>query len=153
MEAQNFKILIQRLHREDRLVTGSLYVNGELIGATYENDDLKVEAGPYIGVMRYRSDHNFVQGQFGLMSTTGDFLIELVGAKDRTNILLHGGNKPHQSRGCILLGPVIRDKATNTGFVGEEHTLRKLRTKFYRTELPNQCPFMQIFIQIIDAKN
>ena len=149
-QERTFQIRIQRLYSKDKLVTGSLAVNGELIGGTYENDDLKVPAGSYVGRLRYRSDHNFVQGPFGLMSKTGDFLVELVGAKDRTNILFHGGNKPKHSKGCVLLGPVVKDKATNTGFVGGEHALRKLRLKFYGSETPVQCPSEHIFIQIFD---
>jgi hypothetical protein len=147
---RTFQINIQRLYTDRKLVTGSLLVNGELIGRTYENDDLKVAAGAYVGRLRYHSDHNFVQGPFGIMSKKGDFLVEVVGVPNRTNILFHGGNRPHHSKGCILLGPVTRDEAAKTSFIGEDHTLHKLRLKFYGSEVPDQCPDQQISIRISD---
>ena len=88
-----------------------------MIGRTYENDLLKVPAASYVGLLRYHSpeNKNVVQGPFGLMSKSGDFLIEISGVKWRDSILLHGGNKPEHSRGCILLGPVAKNEETHTG--------------------------------------
>jgi len=110
MSERLFNIRIERHFTKDGLVTGELFVNGELIGPTYENDALKIDLGSYTGQLRYHSGHNFVQGPSGSMATTGDFLIELVGARHRSNILFHGGNKPKHSQGCVLLGGVTKDK-------------------------------------------
>jgi hypothetical protein len=82
-----------------------------------------------------------------------DFLLEVSGVKNsagkaRTDIVFHGGTKPQHSKGCILLGPVSRDK-NKVGTIGPDHPLRKLRLLFYGTDQPNQSPDKEISIVIL----
>jgi hypothetical protein len=102
-----FSIVVERGSPENGLITGKLSVNGHRIGTTYENQALKIPAGTYAGVLRYVSGRNFVSGPLGTIGTQGDFLLEVSGVSGRTDILFHGGNKPAQSQGCIMLGPVV----------------------------------------------
>jgi len=147
---EKFDIVVQRLHTDNDLVVGTILVNGEPLGTTYENDDLKIEAGHYTGLLRYFSAHNFVQGPDGTMAKSGDLLIEIVGVTGRSAILFHGGNKPQHSKGCILLGAVHKKKGH--GWVGQGHTLRKLRQRFYGSEEPVFCPMKTISVRVFDAR-
>ena len=146
-----FNISIERGLSTNGLVTGTISVNGQEIGKTYENASLKIPAGAYTGLLRYVSGHNFVGGPFGTISKRGDFLVEISGVTGgRTDILFHGGNRPYQSRGCILLGPVARDPGSSIPSLDNEHPLRKLRLLFYGTDVPNSTPDKAIRIQISD---
>lgn len=147
---EKFDIVVQRLHVDKDLVIGAILVNGEQLGTTYENDAVKIAAGHYTGMMRYSSNHNFVQGPEGTMSKAGDFLIEVVGVKGRSAILFHGGNKAKHSRGCILLGPVHKKK--KHAWVDDGHTLRKLRRKFYGSDNPVACPMKTISVRVFDVQ-
>jgi len=142
-----FSIVVQRTGVDHKLTTGTIAVNGKVIGKTYENEALEIPPGSYVGVVRYASGKNFVQGPFGTLGHAGDFLLEVTGVNGRTNILLHGGNKPKHSTGCILLGPVSRSPSPH---VGDEHPLRKLRLAFYGTDTPVQCPDKQVSITVIE---
>lgn len=147
--AEKFTIRITRDSVKDNLLLGSIYLNSELIGTTYENFNLKIEKGTYTGLMRYNSGKNFVQSSLGKMSHKGDFLLEVSGVPKRTNILLHGGNQPYHSEGCILLGAVEK-KLDGTGYITNDHPLRKLRMSFYGTDNPIACPNKEITIEIVD---
>jgi hypothetical protein len=63
-------------------IFGDIGVNNANMGRFYENSTRKVVAGTYRGVLRYRSDHNFVQSSCGQISTTRDFLLEVTGVKN-----------------------------------------------------------------------
>lgn len=145
----DFNISIERYKLVNGLIYGKISVNGSLIGNCYENDDLKVPAENYNGIMRYNSGKGFVQNPFGGLGMEGDFLLEVSGVPGRTNILFHSGNKPEHSKGCILLGPVNKD-ISGSAFLDENHPLRKLRVLFYGSETPNYCPDKKINIEIID---
>ncbi len=145
---QDFVIVIERETPNGKLVPGQISVNDQIIGATYENVDYLVLPGEYNGVLRYVSHKNFVQGPMGELGKTGDFLLEVSGVPGRTDILLHGGNKPYQSKGCILLGPVGRDQSTLELTVGPDHPLRKLRKLFYGTDTPVATPDKRILVRI-----
>jgi hypothetical protein len=144
-------IVVQREKKDGNLITGSLTVNGQVIGKTYENATLMIPGGLYPGFMRYVSGHNFVQGPFGTIAHAGDFLLETGNVPGRTAILFHSGNKPQHSRGCILLGAVGKDPKTHTPFLGGDHPLRKLRILFYGTELPTATPDKTITIRVSDV--
>lgn len=128
-------------------VRGQIAVNSEVIGASLENKKYMIPPGSYNGVMRYVSSHGHVQGPGGEMGNQGDFLIEVANVKKRTNILLHGGNKPKHSLGCILLGAVNKTK-DGKKFVPDSAPLARLRKLFYGTDSPNSCPNKQILITI-----
>jgi hypothetical protein len=144
---KNFDILIKRNKVLGNLVYCSIYLNGEEIGTAYENNTLKISPGTYKGLMRYYSSHNFVQSSQGRLNTKGDFLLEVSGVMGRTNILLHSGNKPKHSQGCILLGPVNKGP-DNSVFVNHNHPLYKLRLAFYGTAEPISSPNINITITI-----
>ncbi|WP_052593386.1 DUF5675 family protein [Aureispira sp. CCB-QB1] len=152
---QNFDIKIIRQSVSNNLVKGKLYVNGKYLGTTYENDALKINEGKYSGYLRYISQNGHVQGPLGNISNKGDFLLEVGNVKwsdgkARSNILFHGGNKPHHSKGCIMLGGVPRDSEGNR-YLPKDHTLSKLRKEFYGTDTPNSSPNKKITIEIVDV--
>ncbi len=145
-----FHIDIQRQRVRGALVIGTISVNDQVIGNTYENLDLMINAGSYPGLLRYWSKKNFVQGPFGTIGNVGDFLLEVANVNKRTDILLHGGNKPEHSLGCILLGAVGKDPQTGIPSLTPDHPLVKLRVLFYGTDVPNATPDKQITIDIHD---
>lgn len=147
----NITIILEKV--QNGLITGKIYVNNSLIGNAFENERYKIPVGEYKGYIRYISDRNRVQNPFGILAKQGDFYLEVanvkgLSGKDRTNILFHGGNKPEHSLGCILLGPVKKDKKTGTAYLDDDHPLRKLRLLFYGTDTPNMCPDKEISIEI-----
>lgn len=87
-----FAVVIQRSAAMDGLLHGKIFVNGEEIGATYENEEKKIPAGAYKGVLRTKSMKNFVQGPGAKLGKTGDFLLEISGVPKRTDILIHAGS-------------------------------------------------------------
>ena len=133
-------------------VLGTLTVNGELLGDVLENDALKVAAGKYRGRMRYVSEKNFVQGPLQQMAEQGDFLLEIMGVKGKSNILVHSGTKPWHSEGCILAGAAVKKTVNGktTVHISSDSTLSKLRRKFYGTDTPKSCPDKRITITIND---
>jgi Family of unknown function (DUF5675) len=151
--SEHFHIVIKRESAKGNLVPGLIYVNGKALGRTYENDELKIPARDYVGLLRYHSGHHFVQGPHGAMGTKGDFLVEVSGVDKRTNILFHTGNQPKHSKGCILLGPINSSKSKSGGVeysVTEESPLRRLRLLFYGTDEPVSSPDKAVKISVID---
>jgi hypothetical protein len=148
-QSEDFTITITRLTVNNNLIYGTISLNSEEIGTAFENNSLKIPSGIYKGLMRYHSEHNFVQSELGKMSNIGDFLIEISNVNERTDILFHPGNKPKHSKGCILLGP-ISGNPSDGYFVDENHPLRKLRIAFYGTDTPTSCPNKNITIEIVD---
>lgn len=106
----DYAIQIQRqAANSDGLIPGKLHLNGELLGEVYENPQHIIPAGEYTAKRRTTSNNVFLQGPGGAMSAKkGDFLMEVVGVPKRTDILLHPGNKPEHSKGCILCGPAVK---------------------------------------------
>lgn len=147
---ENMNIVVQRERTRDKLVIGTLTVNGQVVGKTYENSLLMIPAGVYTGHMRYVSGHNFVQGPFGTVAQAGDFLLEVANVPGRSDILFHGGNKPQQSKGCILLGGVGKDPKTQLPSLEYDHPLRKLRRLFYGSEMPVASPAKNVSIRVSD---
>ena len=147
-----FSIVVERGSPENGLITGKLSVNGHRIGTTYENQALEIPAGTYAGVLRYVSGRNFVSGPLGTIGTQGDFLLEVSGVSGRTDILFHGGNKPAQSQGCIMLGPVVPPPGSSIPSLADEHPLRKLRLLFYGKDIPDSTPNKAITVQIAESE-
>lgn len=149
-----FHIFVKRDPAKGDSVPGHIYLNGKLLGSTLERTAVKVRAGDYAGVMRYSSSKHFAQGAHGAMGQSGDFLLEISGVRGHTDILLHTGNRPKHSDGCILLGP-ISSTVGNDGklhySVGHDSPLRKLRLAYYGTDEPVMCPDRVITISIRDA--
>jgi hypothetical protein len=138
---------------EELGVVGELRINGQLTGEVIENDALKIKAGAYKGIMRYGSNKNFVQGPLGVMAEKGDFLLEVAGVPGRTNILIHTGNKPWHSRGCLLAAAASKKTVSGKTVVTiqEGSTLREMRKAFYGTDTePNVCPNKVVKVTIND---
>jgi hypothetical protein len=148
-----FLIVVQRMAPRGDLVAGTITVNGAEIGGTYENAKVLIPAGEYKGVLRASSESSHEQGPFGMLAKKGDFLLEVAGVQGRTDILFHGGDKPEHSKGCILLGGVTRDPLTRGGVVPDTSPLRRLRTLFYGTDVPNATPDVDISIVIRDWRS
>ena len=148
-QPEDFHITIKRNRVIGNLVYGTIYLNGQEIGSAFENNDLKIPVGNYKGLMRYNSGKDFVQSELGKLSTKGDFLLEASGVLGRTDILLHQGNAPKHSKGCILLGPATRGPDGGVT-IGPDNPLRKLRLAFYGTDEPNSCPNKTITITVSD---
>lgn len=145
---ERFDIVIQRDKVVGKLVYGTIFLNDKELGAAFENDDLKIPAGTYKGIMRYNSGKNFVLSTLGKMSKKGDFLLEVSNVPNkRTDILLHPGTLPNHSKGCILLGPA-RKGPNGAVTIDDTHPLRKLRLEFYGTDDPISSPNKDITITI-----
>ncbi|MBK1836654.1 hypothetical protein JHL17_04445 [Azospirillum sp. YIM B02556] len=126
-------------------IYGDIGVNGQNIGRFYENPEKLITTGTYQGVLRYRSDKNFVQSSCGEIARDGDFLLEIAGVKradgkPRTAILLHPGFLPSHSEGCILMGPRKRGADAKPLPLDADSPLVKLRRAFYGTDNPIACP-------------
>jgi len=145
----NFEISIKRNKVVGNLVYCTISLNGNVIGSAFENNNLKISSGTYKGLIRYNSGKNFVQSELGKLSKKGDFLLEVSGVPGRTSILLHQGNAPEHSTGCILLGPAHKGPADSV-FIGPDHPLRILRLEFYGSEEPLSCPDKNIVITVLD---
>jgi hypothetical protein len=149
-EAKEFNIVIEREKTEKNLVTGTIFVNGKKLGTVYENDEKKIPLGTFPGVIRTKSMRNHAQGPGGIMSNSGDFLIEVAKVPGRTDILLHGGNRPEHSLGCILCGPVTVDK---DGTRHAPDVLKQLRLLFFDgNDKPEASPAKKITIEVKMAK-
>ncbi len=149
-EAKEFNIVIQREKTEKNLVTSTIFVNGKKLGTVYENDEKKIPLGTCPGVIRTKSMRNHAQGPGGVMSNSGDFLIEVAKVPKRSDILLHGGNKPEHSLGCILCGPVMVDK---DGVRHAPDVLKQLRLLFFDgNDKPNATPAKKVTIEVTVGK-
>src|SRR3954469_7669819 len=139
-KANGFNIVIQRDSLVDGTMYGTISVKGTVLGTTYENPEKMIAADVYYGSMRYYSptakSGGHGQGPFGAIGREGDFLLEIMNARadddghPKTNVLLHGGVKPSDSEGCIMLGPVHRTK-TGVRYLKDSDPLRQLRLLFY----------------------
>lgn len=148
-QPDNFDIAIKRNRVVGNLVYCTIYLNGQEIGSAFENNDLKIPTGSYKGLMRYNSGHNFVQNEYGRMSKKGDFLLEVSNVPGYTNILLHSGNKPEHSQGCILMGAANKGPEGGVS-IDQNHPLRKIRLAFYGTDEPISSPNKNITITVSD---
>ncbi len=152
-QRDSFAIEIIRGQPVSGLIIGDLGVNGTNLGRSFENAAKRIPAGTYKGYIRYISGKNFVQGPLNSIATVGDFLLEVADVKEpdgraRTNILFHGGSKPSESAGCIMLGPV--PKRDGVPIVPADHPLAKLRMLFYGTDTPTASPDKTIMITIVE---
>jgi hypothetical protein len=148
--AKKLVVTVQREKTADGLVTGKLLIDGKEAGAVYENDEKKIPAGTYKGVVRTTSGKNFVQGPGGKLGKSGDFLLEIGGVPGRTDILLHPGNKKEHSLGCVLGGPAGKDPKSGDPVAPE--ALRKLRLAFFGTDTPTSSPNTEIEVVVTDKK-
>lgn len=152
-----FKIIVQRDSVRNGTVYGTISVNNKVLGTTYENPAKMIAPNTYVGAMRYYSptakSGGHVQGPAGAIGRAGDFLLEVVDAtadddgRPKTNILFHGGVKPSDSEGCIMLGAVSRNTA-GARYLKDSDPLRQLRLMFYGDDNPVQSPAKDIKIEV-----
>lgn len=136
-------------------VYGDIAVQGVNVGRFYENPDKKIQAGAFRGLMRYHSKKGFAQSNCGVIGVDGDFLIELADVKGqdgtpKTHVLLHPGNRPSHSDGCILAGARRYGADGKPLPLSPSDPLWKIRRAFYGTDTPKQCPDKAIRIVVRD---
>lgn len=148
-EQRRFEVTVRRKKAIGGLLAGTLTVNGIYVGTTVERVGVAVEAGRYLGLLRYVSPKGMAQGPFGTYATKGDFLLEAAGVHGKTNILFHGGTLPRHSDGCIVLGPVGVQNGKKYVF-DAKGPLYRLRTLFYGSDVPLSTPAVQIDITVED---
>lgn len=127
-----FTIIVERKKKVEGLIIGELSVNGIKLGQVYENEKKMIPAGIYPGRRRFTSTKHFVQSAGGRMEKSGDFLLEIGDVPKRTDILIHPGDKPEDSEGCLLAGPA----KTIGKAVYAPDLLKELRLYFYGTNTP-----------------
>ena len=111
-------ILIIRDEFTDKSVLGKLYLNGEFYGHTLEltwKDNKKSVSCIPKGVYEARKRGGDESGKYKYQH------IEILDVPDRSLILIHVGNFPKNTKGCVLLGTT---RAFN--FVGDS------RKAFYK---------------------
>jgi hypothetical protein len=84
---------LMRLKKIDKSVFGVIIIN-KIIFYTLENENFIISADSYMLKIYQSVKFN-------------KLLPMLVDVKDRTHILIHGGNKKEDSQGCILIGRKI----------------------------------------------
>lgn len=159
---EEFKIELIRLGQDEvvdhglrvKRLYGDIGVNNKNLGRFYENPARKIPAGTYKGLLRYQSEHNFVQSACGAIARDGDFLLEVSNVKQdgrtRSNILFHPGGLPSNSDGCVLFGARKFDAQGKPLPLDADYPLVKLRREFYGTDNPVSCPNKQIAIIVKD---
>lgn len=145
----DFSIVVERGQPVGDGIPGTLFVNDNVIGTTLEHLSTAMPAGTYDGTVRYTDGKGLVQSEFGGQSTQGDFLVEIE-IPHHPNVLFHGGVRPNQSTGCVLLGGVIR-LGNGYGVVPDGTSLRRLRQLFYASDSPNATPAVVVRVTIRDS--
>ena len=117
IEKPKASLLLIRDTFTDKSVIGKLYLNGEFYGHTLElpwNDNQKkiscIPKGVYEVVKRFTAESKYKYEHLHILDVA-----------NREMILMHVGNYPKNSKGCVLLG---NTRALN--FVGDS------RKAFYR---------------------
>ena len=131
---------------EGDLISGVIFVNDEEVGKTYENNVLKIPVNDigYEGKIRVKSPDRHCLNDTGKLGTTGDFLVEIV-VQGRSNILIHGGIKPWQSEGCVMLGAVV---TTENGERLAPKELVKLRELYFSAL--KKDPGLKLVIRVLE---
>jgi len=136
---EDFKVTIYRQYPNNKCTSGYLAVNDKIICYTLERpwiDNLQnissIPAGTYKGFLRYDK---------------GDrWRIELEGVPDRTNVQIHIGNQPDETKGCILVGKKLGSDLCSLQESAAAYKL--LKTAFYGSENPSSTPDKTITVTI-----
>ncbi len=122
---------LERFRNDGDCVIGKLYADGEFVGFTLEpflNNEIAVPVGKYRVSLEHSPRHGFVTPR-------------LHKVPHRSGILIHSGNYPKDSQGCILIG-----KTEGHSFVGSS------RLAFYALMDKLQQQKDEISIEIENAK-
>jgi hypothetical protein len=142
VNAEDFKITVLRQYPGQKCTSGYLAVNGVITCYTLERpwSDNKqnissIPAGKYSGSVRYdHADH---------------WRIELNDVPGRSNIQIHIGNEPDQTKGCILVGMKLGDDLCS--LENSAVALKAIKTAFYGSDSPVATPDKSISVEIVDA--
>jgi hypothetical protein len=74
---ETFNIVVTRDQVSGCLVTGTISVNGEMLGAAYANANIMIPAARYHAHLKYASTKNAAPGPFGSIAKKGDFIVEI----------------------------------------------------------------------------
>jgi hypothetical protein len=133
--ATTVNLTVSRQYPTAGCTSGYLAVDGTIISYTLERPWVgnitnisSVPDGTYNGIIRYdKTDH---------------WRIELTDVPGRSNVQIHVGNEPDQTKGCVLVGDKLGvDLCSLKGSAG---AYAKLKKAFYGTEAPGTFEPRQI---------
>lgn len=141
-KAEDFKLSVFRQFPGKKCTSGYLAVNGNIICYTLERpwadnqqNISSIPAGTYTAFLRYdHADH---------------WRLELRNVPGRTNVQIHIGNQPDQTKGCILVGKKLGPDLCS--LENSADALKAIKTAFYGTDSPNSTPNKNISVEIVDA--
>lgn len=141
--SDTFKVTIYREYPGQKCTSGYLAVDNKIIAYTLERpwadnqqNISSIPAGTYPGTLRY--DH------------TDAWRIELQNVPGRTNVQIHVGNEPDQSKGCILVGLQLSSDLCSIVGGTSAPAYAALKKAFYGTDNPVATPDKTITVQILD---
>ena len=129
--------MILTLPREKDFIS-KLYIDGKEECYILENPDKAIPAGTYEITIQYSPGFK-------------RYHLELIGIKDRNNILIHTGNWYRNSKGCLITG---KTKGKIIKYVGQSRIayyslVAKIRDYIFKDPLAQTDP---ILIKITDYK-
>lgn len=142
--AVDFNLAVYREYPGQLCTSGYLAVNGSIISYTLERpwqdnqqNISSIPAGTYPGILRYdHKDH---------------WRIELQNVPGRTNVQIHTGNEPDQSKGCILVGTQLGPDLCTIVAGTSGPAYAALKRAFYGSDNPTSTPDKNISVQIVDT--
>jgi uncharacterized protein DUF5675 len=145
----DFTVAIYRQYASEKCMSGYLAVSRDgakeqIICYTLERpwkDNQQnlssVPAGTYDAHLRYdHQDH---------------WRIELEGVPNRTNVQIHIGNEPDESKGCVLVGTSLTKDLCRISGGTSAQAYAKLKESFYGTAQPKSTPLLFISVSVSDA--
>jgi hypothetical protein len=141
--SDSFKVSIYREYPGNHCTSGYLAVNDQIIAYTLERrwaDNAQnissIPAGTYPAILRYdHADH---------------WRIELQNVPGRTNVQIHMGNEPNQSKGCILVGMQLGSDLCSIVGGTSAPAYAALKKAFYGSDNPTSTPDKTITVQVLD---
>jgi Family of unknown function (DUF5675) len=140
--SEDFKLTVYRQYPDKKCTSGYFAVNDTITSYSLERpwvDNLQnissIPAGTYKGSLRY--DH------------TDHWRIELVGVPGRTNVQIHIGNQPDQTKGCILIGKKLGSDLCS--LEDSAAAYKALKKAFYGSDNPTSTPDKNISVKIVNA--
>lgn len=95
-------MILKRIFKNDNYSIGKLYYKGEYVCDILENAKYIIPKG------KYKIDWNTISNRFGNIDyykkVCKGRLPRLIGVPQRAGILIHKGNYPKDSKGCLLCG-------------------------------------------------
>jgi hypothetical protein len=141
---QDFRLTIHRQYPSEKCTSGYLAINGVITSYTVERpwkdnqeNISSIPSGTYDGRLRY--DHS------------DRWRVELIDVPGRTNVQIHIGNQPDQSKGCILVGKKLNPDLCSLQQSGLAY--RDLKKAFYGTETPSATPNKNIVVEVVGSKD